>query len=427
MSQIAAHGLGGGGHGADEARVLSRDNITVSGTGILPTVLIGAGAMLLLLTIAAGVFVEDAGRHALAAVHIGSTSILAICLGALFFTMGFHLVQAGWSATVRRQFENVMSLIWFPLLIIVLTVLLDIGVTKGQLFTWLNDTIAGGDQLLLEKSPYLNPLFFVVRLIVYVFVWLYLAWKLWGYSTEQDRTGDKWLSNKARFTSSWGMLAFALTTAFAAFDLLMSLDWRFYSTMWGVYYFAGAAFSSVPTVVIVLAMLRRAGKLQGVVTEEHLHDLAKLMFGFVVFWAYIAFSQYFLIWYSAIPEETSWFLARKTGGWQKLSLFLAAGHFLVPWYILLWRFMRRNFTLLAVMAGWVVAMHVIDIYWIVRPLVYAGSEDTVRLGMVWLDVIGILSVVLIFAGLLARKVASGPLVPLHDPRVDEALNHANWV
>jgi hypothetical protein len=427
MSQVAAHGLSGGEHHAGDARAFSRENITVSGAGILPTALIGAGAVLLLLTILAGVFVEEAGRQALSAVHIGSTSILAICLGALFFTMGFHLVQAGWSATVRRQFENVMSLIWFPLIIIVLTVLLDIGVTGGQLFTWLNSTIAGGDVLLLEKSAYLTPFFFVFRLIVYVFVWLYLARRLWGYSTEQDRTGDKWLSNRARFTSSWGMLAFALTTAFAAFDLLMSLDWRFYSTMWGVYYFAGAAFSSVPMVVIVLAMLRRSGKLQGVVTEEHLHDLAKLMFGFVVFWAYIAFSQYFLIWYSAIPEETSWYLARKTGGWENLSLFLAVGHFLVPWYILLWRSIRRNFVLLAVMAGWAVAMHVIDIYWIVRPMVYAGTEDTVRVGMLWLDVIGILSVVLIFAGLLARKVASGPLVPLHDPRVDEALHHANWV
>ena len=266
-----------------------------------------------------------------------------------------------------------------------------------------------------------------MRVVFYALLWSYLVWKLWGYSTEQDRTGDKWLTNRARFTSSWGMLAFALSTAFASFDLLMSLDWRFFSTMWGVYYFAGAAFSSVPVVVIVLALLRRAGKLKGAVGEEHLHDLAKLMFGFTVFWAYIAFSQYFLIWYRAIPEETSFFLARKTGGWESLSIFLCVGHFILPFYILLWRFVRRSFALLALMASWAILMEAVDIYWIVRPMVYAGQPDSVRLGSIWLDVAGIGGVMLVFAGLLARRVASGPLVPLRDPRVNEALHHANYV
>ncbi len=422
MSQIAA------GHGAvqGDAPVLSPDNIYPARPGALWLGLVGAGGALLAVTVIAGMLGENA-RHAMASVHIGAMSVLALCLGAMFYTMGFHLTQAGWSATVRRQFENVMSLIWFPVLLIVATVLLEIGATRGLLFAWLDNSVAGGDFLLQEKSAYLNPLFFVIRVVVYIFVWIYLTRRFWGYSTEQDRTGDRWLTNKARFTSSWGMLAFALTTAFAAFDLLMSIDWRFFSTMWGVYYFAGAAFSSVPAVVIVLALLRRAGKLRGAVTEEHFHDLAKLMFGFTVFWAYIAFSQYFLIWYSHIPEETSWYLARKTGGWQYFTIFLCIGHFILPWYILLWRYVRRNFALLAVMAAWAVAMEVVDIYWIVRPMVYAGQADPVRVDMVWLDLTGILGVLLVFAGLLMRRVAGGPLVPLHDPRIPEALHHANWV
>ncbi len=425
MSQVAAH-AGAGSHADESGAAMARENITIAGGGGLSMGLMGAGAVLLGVTIAAGLLLDGASRQAMASIHIGAMSVLALCLGGMFYTMGFHLTQAGWCATVRRQFENVMSLIWFPIILVLVTVLLEIGVTKGLLFSWLNSE-ARGDFLLQEKSAYLNQVFFVIRVVIYALVWMYLMWKLWGYSTEQDRTGDKWLTNKARFTSSWGMLAFALTTAFGAFDLLMSTDWRFFSTMWGVYYFAGAAFSSVPTVVIVLAMLRRAGKLQGAVTEEHFHDLSKLMFGFTVFWAYIAFSQYFLIWYAHIPEETQWYLARKTGGWQYFSIFLCVGHFLLPWYILLWRAVRRNFVLLAIMAAWAVAMEVFDIYWIVRPMVYAGQSDSVRLDMVWLDLTGILGVFLVFGGLLVRCVASGPLVPLHDPRLKEALHHANWV
>lgn len=427
MSHAAAHPSTGV-HAGDHGPALARDNVTLANGSGLSIGLMLAGGALLSVTVAAGLTMENAGRQALAAVHIGVMSCLALCLGGMFFVMCFHLTGAGWSATVRRQFENLMSLIWFPTALFIIIVMLEMSVTKGLLFTWLSSDVTRGDVLLAEKSAFLNPLFFGVRVAFYALLWWYLAWKLWSFSTEQDRTGDKWLTNRARFTSSWGMLAFALSTAFAAFDLLMSLDWRFFSTMWGVYYFAGAAFSSVPVVVIVLALLRRAGKLKGAVTDEHLHDLAKLMFGFTVFWAYIAFSQYFLIWYANIPEETSYFLARKTGGWETLSIFLCIGHFVLPFYILLWRFVRRSFALLSVMAAWAVLMEVIDIYWIVRPMVYASdAHDRVHPGMIWLDAAGIGSVMLIFAGLLARRVASGPLVPLRDPRLKEALRHANYV
>lgn len=430
MSHAAAH-PGAGGHdgpGSEHGGALAHDNITLANGAGVSLGLLLAGAVLLAVAIGAGVAMEGFGKQALAAVHIGAMSCLAMCLGGLFFTMVFHLTGAGWSVTVRRQFENLMSVIWFPLLIAAfIAIPLEMLVTKGLLFSWMNTSLSGEDVLYQEKSTFLNPLFFGVRVAFYAMLWGYLVWKLWGYSTEQDRTGDKWLTNRARFTSSWGMLAFALSTAFASFDLLMSVDWRFFSTMWGVYYFAGAAFSSVPVVVIVLALLRRAGKLKGAVHDEHLHDLAKLMFGFTVFWAYIAFSQYFLIWYSAIPEETSFFLARKTGGWEGLSVFLCVGHFILPFYIMLWRFVRRSFTLLAVMAAWAIFMEAVDIYWIVRPMVYAGEADSVRLGTIWLDIAGIGGVMLVFAGLLARRVASGPLLPPRDPRLKEALHHANYV
>jgi hypothetical protein len=353
-------------------------------------------------------------------------SCLALALGCLFWVMVFHLTQAGWSATIRRQFENVVILLPAAAAMVLPVLIIEI-LQNGHLFAWMSKPAQSEDLLLQEKSAYLNPWFFTLRSIVYVMLWAYLAWRLWRYSKEQDATGDKWLTNRARFTSAWGMPLFALSTAFAAFDWLMSMDYRFFSTMWGVYYFAGAAFSSIPLVVLILARLKAAGKLRGLVSEEHFHDLAKLMFAFTVFWAYIGFGQYFLIWYANIPEETSFFVARKTGGWEGLSWFLVIGHFALPFYILLWRFVRRSIPLLSVMALWAIAMELVDMYWIVRPMVYATEADKVQIGRLWLDIVGALGPLCLFLGLIVWKVRSGPLVPIRDPRLSEGVEHRNYV
>jgi hypothetical protein len=147
-----------------------------------------------------------------------------------------------------------------------------------------------------------------------------------------------------------------------------------------------------------------------------------------VFWAYIGFSQYFLIWYAAIPEETSYYLARKIGGWDRLSWFLVVGHFAFPFYILLWRIVRRSVPLLSIMAVWAILMEVVDMYWIVRPMVYAADEaDKLHLGALWLDIAGAFGPLCLFLGLLAVKVRRGPLVPLRDPRLAEGIEHRNYV
>lgn len=433
MSHITADAAMGHGHGHHDAADLSPANTTLAqGSGRLAsTILLLAGAVLLAVTAGFGFTNPSLAKQALAAYHIGAMSCLAMCLGAMFWVMAFHLTGAGWSVTVRRQFENVMKLTPAVALMVVPVLVIEY-LTHGKLFSWMSNGpggVAEGDILAGKKAAFLNPTFFFIRAAIYFVIWTYLARRLWWYSTEQDRTGDKWLSNRARFTSSWGMPLFALSTAFAAFDWLMSMDYRFFSTMWGVYFFAGAVFSSVPLVVLILARLRAAGKLRGLVTEEHLHDLGKLMFGFTVFWAYIAFGQYFLIWYANIPEETAFYLARKSHGWENFTVFLVVGHFILPFYILLWRFMRRGMGVLAIMAVWAIFMQVIDITWIVRPFVYAGPEfaDKVQVGKVWLDAAGIIGVLGVFLGLVIRQVVSGPLIPGRDPRLPEALHHRNYV
>jgi len=310
--------------------------------------------------------------------------------------------------------------------------------TGGKLFKWLSMS-ATGEYVLEHKSFFFFggaeigtghvpfPTFFVVRALVYGAIWTLLSRRLLSLSRLQDSGQDTAAFAKARVTSAWGMLAFALTTAFAAFDWLMSLDYVFFSTMWGIYYFSGAAFSSAALMVLILAVLRGAGKLQSAITHEHFHDLGKLMFSFTVFWAYISFSQYFLIWYSNIPEETAFYKYRSEQ-WTGLGILLMLGHFVVPFLIVLFRGVKRNYRLLSVMALWAIFMQVIDIYWIVRPIVYAGNDQAPTGAMVWLtDILGIAGPLAFFFGYLICTIPKGPLLGVGDPFLRESLGHKNYV
>jgi hypothetical protein len=437
-----AHSHNGHGHGLDRS-VLKQENITFPpGTGSSGTVLLGAGVVMVALAAIAG-YLGWGGvyaRQALAAYHVGAMSVLAMCLGSMFFVMVFHLTNAGWTGTIRRQFENVMGFLPFAFLLVLPTLIIELG-RRGEhaahLFGWLNPEAVHSHELQAKWTYFFGPTsepgtagafpaFFVLRAVLYAVVWTFLSRRLISLSTRQDATGDRMLTAEARFMSAWGMLVFALTTAFAAFDWLMSLDFRFFSTMWGVYYFAGAAFSSAALVSLILAIIRSKGKLAGAVTEEHFHDLGKLMFTFTVFWGYIAFSQYFLIWYSNIPEETAFYNYRSTPQWAFWGAFLIVGHFVIPFLILLFRPIKRNPTALVAMALWAIMIEVVDMYWIVRPMVY-GTEPGPG-GMAYLvDLLGILGVLVIFAGYLTRTIPQGSLVAVNDPRMAEALGHKNYV
>ena len=432
MSHAAAaqhDGHGGHDHGPDPRVLLSRENIYLpEGSGItFSTMALGVGGVLLALTAAGAVL--HGPKHALASYLVGVISVLAMSLGAMFLVMVQHLTNAGWTVTLRRQCENIMAMLPLAVALLIPYLVLQLVLPDDmKLVQWMRSDMKG-DYLLQKKSAYLNEAFFAVRSVVYIGIWLFLAHRLWGHSVAQDRTGDRTETAKARRMSTWGMFAFALSVAFASFDWLMSLDFRFFSTMWPVYFFAGSVFSSLAVLAIVLTTLRTFGRLTGVVTEEHYHDLGKLMFSFTVFWAYIAFSQYFLIWYSNIPEETAYYYRRMTGGWESLSAFLAFGHFGVPFFILLFRKVKKSTLGLAAVAVWMVFMHVVDIFWIVRPMVYATTPFEKLPGgiTIWLDIVAIVGVLAIYAGVLARKVASGVLIPLNDPRQDEALAHKNYV
>jgi len=408
---------------------LTRENITLVGKS--PAKLVGLflaiGAIGIVLTLVGAQVIGL--QYALAAYHVGVMGVLAICLGSLFWVMLFHMFSATWSVTLRRQFENVMRAMWLCLILILPIMILEVT-SKGVLFTWMDPAHVGGDPIYQAKAGYLNVPFFLLRLAIYFTLWLTLVRKFWGWQRKQDETGDRWLTNKARFTSAWGLVIFGLTTAFAAFDWLMSLDYHFFSTMWGVYFFAGSAYSAMAVNIIITRGLSAMGKMNGVVTVEHRHDQAKLLFAFTVFWAYIGFSQYFLIWYANIPEETSYFLARKVN-YPELTFALVVGHFCLPFLLLLPRPMKRSGAVITVMAIWAVVIHFTDMYWIIRPMADAHllqqGEKPLGLEALWVDLAGIVGVVGLFAAVVIRNVFTGPLIPLNDPRLPGCLHHKNYV
>lgn len=405
---------------------LKRDNITISGS-TPSTMLLGIGLVALVATIVGGAVVSKA--HALASFHVGACTALAMSLGGLFFLQATSLTNAGWSATIRRLLENMASLAPICGVLACITPILDYLVFKGALFTWMNPEHAA-NPILSKKAIFFHPLFFFARMAIYLFIWWRLSSVYVSRSLEQDRTGDRSLSAKSRFTASWGMILTALSMAFCAFDWLMSFDFRFFSTMWGVYFFAGCAYSGIAALIIITQCLRNRGLLKGVITEEHYHDLGKLQFAFTIFWAYIAFSQYFLIWYSNIPEETAWYVARKQGGWEYLFYTLCFGHFLVPFLVLVFRDVKRKGAALTFMAGWAITMQVLDMIFIVCPMAAiheAEANMPLTNGAFWIDAAGAIGCIAIFFGLLWRVCASRPLVAVHDPRMAEALHHKNYV
>lgn len=387
---------------------------------------IGLGVLLIAATFFAGWTGDDrTAKIALHAFHIGFIYALGLALGAMGFVMIFHQTNAGWSASLRRQFENVMASIWAPAILFSVLVLMQYAFLSkfkdgdAYLFSWMNTAKWGEDHLLHKKAGFLNVEFFTARAVAYFVVWIGLSGALWHFSRRQDEDADKWHSYRARKLSSIGLIAFAFTTAFASFDWLMGLDFHWYSTMFGVYFFAGNALSSLALVTLILVFLRKFGRLVGHFTPEHQHDMSKLMFAFTVFWAYIGFSQYFLIWYANIPEETAYYLVRKQGPWMYLSWALPIGHFILPFLFLLPKPRRQSMTWSAIWAVWLLAMHVLDLVFIVRP----EAGDVFH----WADATGILGPILVMIGVVVGRVVSNPLIPLNDPRLAESLGHKNYV
>ncbi len=379
-----------------------------------------AAAVLGVVGVAAGWLLSgggDAGRARFAHAYLLNYAwVLSLALGALWFVPLQHLTRSSWSVVVRRLAEHVSATL--PLLLVLGLPLLFM---LPDLYPWADAAHAADDHLIAHKAPYLNPAFFAVRLVGYFAVWILLASLFRRWSIRQDETGDPALTLRSERLSGPALLIYGVTVTLAAFDLLMSLDPHWFSTIFGVYYFAGVVVAFFALMTLLTFMLQRAGMMRRVVTIEHYNDYGRAMFAFVFFWAYIAFSQYMLIWYANIPEETVWFLRRQSHGWERIGLVLVLAHWLAPFAGLMSRFTKRRVRLMVFWAVWILAVHWIDMVWLVMPEL---SPEGVMLGAPELALLVGLGGLWVAA--LALALGDRPLVPLRDPRMAESLNFENY-
>lgn len=335
-------------------------------------------------------------------------------LGGLFFTALQHVAKAGWSSSIRRYSEAMTSFV--PFIFIGGLVLLA---GMKYLFPWADSHVVATNPVIAAKTGYLNVGFFVGRLVVFCGGWFLFKWLIVGNSLKQDQTGDHQLTLKNVGISIGFILFFSLSFTAFAMDLLMSLLPTWYSTIFGIYCFSGLFQSSLAVMALIIIFIKRSGAVKGYVTVEHQHDIAKFLKGFTVFWAYIAFSQFMLIWYANIPEETEYYIMRaQNGGWLSISFGLLIFRFIVPFIALLPRGLKRNENHLILVSVLLLVMQYVDIYWMVYPNFFDGH---VTFGVVE---IGIFCG---FAGLFLFGLTSFfqkfNLIPIKDPRLHEAISH----
>jgi hypothetical protein len=336
---------------------------------------------------------------------------LGISMGCLFLLLLHHLAGGSWSAMIRRPLEAgvslipVMALFFIPLLFSI-----------PFLYEWSHHEHVAHNPILQQKVPYLNVPFFIGRAIFYFLVWIAMSVLLRRWSLQQDETADPRLADRFRALGAGGIILYVLTMTFAAFDWGMSLDPEWFSGMYGVIIMIGQVISAVALMVFVMALLGRYQPVASLLNEKRTQDLGNLLMAFSMFWAYVSASQLIIIWSGNIIETNPWYVVRLSSYWAPLGGFLILFHFFVPFLILFSRWVKRKARLLLWIAGWIMFMRLVDLFWIFMP-----SFGRPAIAVSWLDLAILLGIGGIWLTIYIRQLGSRPLLPLHDHRLAKAL------
>lgn len=337
--------------------------------------------------------------------------MVSIGVGAIFLLALEFITGAVWSVPMRRVPEFLAGIA--PFLVILI---LPLFLHMHDLFHWTHAEAVQADPILAEKAPYLNTTFFGVRQVVFLAIWIVFGMLYIRNSTRQDVTKEPSLTRRSVVMSAVFLPLFAITLTFTAIDWAMSLEPHWFSTIYGVYYFSGTVLAALAATTLIVVLMHEKGYLPGL-RRDHFYSLGALMFGFVNFWAYIAFSQFLLIWYANMPEETFWFMARWENGWQIVSVLLIAVQFVVPYIVLLPQEAKMDTRRLKIMAIWLLAARVVDLYWLVMPTQSAGSAAPS-----WVDIgfplVGVGLTMLI----VSWKTKRYNLVPIGDPKLQRGMD-----
>ena len=337
-----------------------------------------------------------------------------LTIGCLVVLLLRTITGGSWGVPIRRPLESVTRL--FPLVALFFVPLL-FGLKR--LYEWARPEEVAHDRILRAKSLYLNVPFFLGRSVLYFGVWVLLAYFFNRWSLEQDRAPGHSVNRRLQLLASGGFVACGLMVTFWSVDWLMSLEPHWFSTIYGLLLLSGQALSGLAFITAATILLARRKPLSDVLTPGRLHDLGKLMLAFVMFWAYIAFSQYLIIWSGNLPEEIPWYLRRLQGGWGWFGVAVVILHFALPFLLLLPADANRNPRLLAGVALLVLGMRFVDLFWLVRP-----AFTPARFDFHWMDVAAPLGLGGVWLGFFLQQLFRRPLVPRNDPQLLETSPHA---
>jgi hypothetical protein len=358
-----------------------------------------------------------AGEHGLdrffQAYLVAYTFWMGVVLGSLALLMVQHLSGGVWGVVLRRPFEAAVRTIPFMAVLFVPIVL-----GMHSLYEWSHEGITATDPIIAEKALYLNTTFFLARQVIYFAVWGTLGFLLTRWSAEHDRTGDPRLLKKMETLSGGGIVVYFLTVTFAMVDWTMSVNPHWFSTIWGMLYIGGQGLSAFAFGICVLVMLAHQAPLDRVLTSHHFHDLGKLLFAFLMLWAYLSFSQFLIIWSANIPEEIPHYLNRWENTWKFLSIFIVVGHFMVPYALLLSRDLKRNYGKLRIIATWLLCARVAEYYWHIMPELHRDGFT-----MTLLDIALPLAIGGLFISLFVSQLGGRSLLPVNDPQMEKVLHH----
>ena len=342
-----------------------------------------------------------------------------IGLGCMSILMIHHLSGGIWGLAIRRLLEagsrtiKVSALLFIPLLF---------GLSR--IYLWAQREVVDRDPILQSKAAYLNVPFFVGRAFLYFAVWMALAHFLSKWSLELDEHRESLhIARRLRSLAGPGLVIMGLTITFSSVDWAMSLDPHWFSTVYGLLFMVGQVLSAMALVIVTLALFGRDKPLADVTRPSVVHDLGKLMLAFIMLWAYLNLSQFLIIWSGNLPEEIPWYLTRLHGGWQYLALLLVAFHFVLPFLLLLSRDLKRHARLLGIVAGVVLLMRLLDLFWLIAPNLQGGHGDHASHGMTvhWLDFAAPIGMGGLWIAAFARELAGRPLLPLGEPELTEFI------
>lgn len=382
----------------------------------LPKKIEMTGWMFLVVGVLLGVlaFYVDA-THAKFSYLVGFMFLLSVAVGAMFWIGIEYLSGADWSVPFRRISEFLASLL--PLLVLLV---IPLFFFMHDIFHWTHADAVATDKVLQGKAPYLNETFFIIRVAVCFGVWLLFYFLFTRNSQKQDSTKDQSYTTKSNRLSAIFIPLFAITVTIASIDWMMSLEPHWFSTIFGVYFFAGAVNAALGVLTFIVIKLKEKGYFLPGIVKDHFYSLGTLLFAFTCFWGYIAFSQYMLIWYADLPEETFWFLHRYDGFWMYVTYGLIIIKFVVPFGVLLSHSSKTDLKKLKFISLWIVAAHVYDLYWQIMPNI---SKDANAYPLSWIDFVFVIAGIGIIILVFSIKAKKNNLVAIGDPKLEKALRY----